>query len=381
MGKVTLIVGGQFGDEGKGKLVDVLSVDAQIVARYQGGANAGHTIIVDGTKYVLHLIPSGILHEGVTNILGNGMVIHPASLVEEIKQLEDAGFLVTPDNLKISESAHVITEDHISHDKQSGSIIGTTGRGIGPAYRDKAARIGIRMHDYVSGDFSHSEELAGFVTNTTALVHQAREGGQSILIEGAQGTMLDIDHGTYPFVTSSNCFAGGACTGLGLGPKHIDHIYGVFKAYLTRVGNGPMPTEQLNETGEFLREKGKEFGATTGRPRRCGWFDAVQAKYSVQINSMDKLLITKLDVFDGLQEIKICTSYNETGSLYPLHDLDTCTAVYETFPGWDGSIRGITSFDKLPPEAKAYLKRIEEVVGIPILMVSTGPDREETIMR
>ncbi len=379
MGNITLVVGGQFGDEGKGKLVDVLSAQTRVVARYQGGANAGHTIIVDGTKYVLHLIPSGILHEGVVNVLGNGMVIHPQSLIDEMAHITKAGFFISPDNLKISESAHVITDAHITEDKVAGGKIGTTGRGIGPAYRDKVARSGMRMRDYVEGNHQWSEQLKRFVTNTTALIHEARKTGD-ILIEGAQGTMLDIDHGTYPFVTSSNCSAGGACTGLGLGPKHISHIYGVFKAYLTRVGNGPMPTELTDSIGELLREKGKEFGATTGRPRRCGWFDAVQARYSVMINSMDKLLITKLDVFDGMKEIKLCTEYRETGKLYPLHGLDRVSPVYETFPVWPGTVRGVTQYDKLPSEAKKYLRRIEEVVGIPIFMISTGPDREETIV-
>ncbi|MCX8026466.1 MAG: adenylosuccinate synthase [Thermodesulfovibrionales bacterium] len=419
-----LIVGTQWGDEGKGKIVDCLTLKADIVARYQGGNNAGHTVVINNDeKYILHLIPSGILHKGKKCIIGNGVVIDPKSLLDEIEGLEKRGVDVSK-NLFISKNAHIIMPYHVAIDKASemkkgDKKIGTTGRGIGPSYSDKIARYGIRAVDLLSeqtirtsvnhsidrinfllekyysvspidpektiADYSsYAERLKPFITDTVKMINNAYDKGLNILLEGAQGTLLDIDHGTYPFVTSSNTISGGACTGLGLPPKKIDNILGVVKAYTTRVGGGPFPTELKDDLGRFIQQKGGEYGATTGRPRRCGWLDAVALKYSCMINGLTGIALTKLDILDELDNVKIAVGYKYNGKTiddFP-HEIEIlwgCEPVYETFDGWKVDTSGINNFDDLPTNAKKYIKAIEEILGIQVMMVSTGQKRNQII--
>lgn len=420
---VSIIVGAQWGDEGKGKIVDMLSEEANIVARYQGGANAGHTIVFDGKKYVLHLIPSGILHPGTTCVIGNGVVIDPVALMEEIHMLEGMGISVEG-RLHISHKAHLIMPYHkqldMAREKQAGSI-GTTGRGIGPAYYDKALRTGIRIVDLLDRDVLREKirhnleeknqllqalygaepidvdamideyvafdtQIDPYITDTTLLLNSALKEGKKVLAEGAQGALLDLDHGTYPFVTSSNPTSGGACTGLGIPPTSIASVMGVVKAYSTRVGNGPFPTELNDDTGELLRTEGHEFGATTGRKRRCGWLDIPALRYSVMINGISEIALTKLDVLGVLDEIRVCTGYMVDGKTVKSFPADVATlerveCAYETFPGWKCSLDGITSFDGLPPAAQRYIEEIERLLETRITWVSTSPAREDTFRR
>ncbi|OGU13218.1 MAG: adenylosuccinate synthase [Ignavibacteria bacterium GWB2_35_12] len=420
---VIVVVGSQWGDEGKGKIVDLLSQSADIVARYQGGANAGHTIVIDGKQYILHLIPSGILSKNVICIIGNGVVIDPVALMDEIHMLESHGVQVKG-RLFISHKAHLIMPYHKlldqASEKENGKAIGTTGRGIGPAYLDKAKRTGIRIVDLLDRKILEDklrtnlddnnavlQKIYGFeeldvdsivktylefdklidpyIKDVTLMLNDAIVNGKKIFVEGAQGALLDVDHGTYPFVTSSNPTAGGACTGLGIPPTSISKIIGVVKAYTTRVGNGPFPTEQKNEIGEKLRATGVEFGSTTGRPRRCGWLDLVALKYSVMINGISEIAITKLDVLDDFDEIKLCTKYSINGkeiSYFPADcpSLEKIIPIYETLPGWKKSLRGINNFDELPEETKKYFRVIEEFTGAKITIVSLSPDREDTIL-
>lgn len=420
---VSIIVGAQWGDEGKGKIVDLLSEQADVVARYQGGANAGHTIVFDGKKFVLHLIPSGILHPQTTCVIGNGVVIDPVALMDEIRMLESMGIDVAG-RLHISHKAHLIMPYHkmmdAAREKGAGSI-GTTGRGIGPAYYDKALRTGIRIVDLLDRDVlrekirvnldeknrilqslygaepldveSMIEEYVEFdtvidpyITDTTVLLNSAISAGKNILAEGAQGALLDLDHGTYPFVTSSNPTSGGACTGLGIPPTSIDSVIGVVKAYSTRVGNGPFPTELLDETGELLRSEGHEFGATTGRSRRCGWLDIPALKYSAMVNGISEIALTKLDVLGVLDEIKVCTGYEVDGKpvkAFPadVATLSRVTCTYETFAGWKTSLEGVRTFAELPAAAQTYVSAIESMLGVRVSWVSTSPAREDTFRR
>jgi len=416
-----VVLGAQFGDEGKGKIVDLMTPRFQWVARYQGGHNAGHTVYVSGKKFVLHLIPSGILHDGVMCVIGNGVVVDPQALFKEIEELAGLGIDVG-DRLLISDKAHLILPYHreldvLSEARRGERKIGTTSRGIGPAYEDKIGRRGIRVCDLVDTKALADEvrenvnarnqiikdstldwkqvydQLLAFgarmrrwTGDVSLALDQAMKKGERVLIEGAQGAMLDIDHGTYPYVTSSNATIGGACTGLGIPPRAINGVLGVAKAYLTRVGEGPFPTELFGEVGDRLRETGMEYGASTGRPRRCGWYDAVAVRYAVRVNGIDSIALTKLDVLDGLEAIKVCTSYVTDGK--PVELVPTgadavarCKPVYETLPGWSESTVGARSFDVLPKAARAYLDRLEHLVDVPIAMVSTGPDRDETILR
>jgi len=430
---VSLIVGAQWGDEGKGKIVDLLSQKADIVARYQGGANAGHTLVIDGKKYVLHLIPSGILHPHVQCVIGNGVVIDPVALMEEIKMLEDYGINIEG-RLFISHRAHLIMPYHklldAAREKAASAndaatdrknAIGTTGRGIGPAYIDKASRNGVRIvdlldrkrfsdklranigevnkllakiHDYEELDAEQiadeycqfDTQIDPYITDTTLLLYDAIQSGKNILLEGAQGAMLDVDHGTYPYVTSSNPTSGGAATGLGLAPTAISTVMGVVKAYSTRVGNGPFPTELHDATGERLRSIGQEFGATTGRPRRCGWLDAFALRYSVIVNGITEIALTKMDVLDTFDEITICTAYKLDGKILKSipADADTLERVepmYETMPGWKSSLTGIRTYQDLPQAAKDYIGRIEALSGARVSIISTSPDRADTIIR
>jgi adenylosuccinate synthase len=418
------VLGAQWGDEGKGKIVDLLTPHFSVVARYQGGHNAGHTVYVDGRKFVLHLIPSGILHGGVTCIIGSGVVVDLAALFEEVDTLGRMGIDVAG-RLLVSDRAHLILPYHREMDvlaeaRRGERKIGTTSRGIGPAYEDKVARRGVRVGDLADqspngplaaairenvaarnrlvGDSAMNAdvviaELVSFwprleplVADTSLVLDQAKRAGRRIMFEGAQGTLLDIDHGTYPFVTSSSATAGGAATGLGIGPSSIGGVLGVAKAYTTRVGEGPLPTELFDQMGERLRETGQEYGASTGRPRRCGWFDAVAVRYAVRINGIDALAITKLDVLDGLDTIQLCTSYRSKGEALTEMPGDTaqlagCTPVYEAWPGWSEPTAGVTDFEKLPAAARRYLARLEEVSGVPAAIVSTGSDRAHTIIR
>ena len=424
MGKNVVVIGTQWGDEGKGKLVDLLTEQAAAVVRFQGGHNAGHTLVIDGKKTVLHLIPSGVLHEGVQCLIGNGVVLCPEALLKEIKILEASGVPVR-NRLKISEACALILPVHVAIDQareiaRGDKAIGTTGRGIGPAYEDKVARRGLR-----AGDLLNSEEFAKrlkdlidyhnfmlvnyyqveavdydeILKNTLALAELIKpmltdvgeelqafqQQGSNIMFEGAQGALLDIDHGTYPYVTSSNTTAGGAATGTGVGPLAIDYVLGITKAYSTRVGNGPFPTELDDSYGEHLGVKGHEFGATTGRKRRCGWFDAVSMRKSAQLNSLSGICLTKLDVLDGLDKIGICTAYKINGVLTEVAPLGAdqyaaCEPVIEEMPGWAGTAAGVTDFDSLPDNAKAYIARIEALVGVKVSIISTGPDRNETII-
>lgn len=424
MGKNVVVIGTQWGDEGKGKVVDLLTENVRAVVRFQGGHNAGHTLVIDGKKTVLHLIPSGILHEGVHCLIGNGVVLCPEALLEEIKVLEQGGVPVF-DRLSISEACPLILPYHIALDQarekaRGDAKIGTTGRGIGPAYEDKVARRGLRLGDlqdpvrfeeklrsvmeYHNFTLEHyykvepvdvekvlqetlamGEILTPLIVDVTEQLDEYHNDGENVLFEGAQGTLLDIDHGTYPFVTSSNTTAGGAASGSGVGPRKLDYILGITKAYTTRVGSGPFPTELFDDVGKHLGEKGHEFGATTGRPRRCGWFDAVVLRRAKQLNSLDGLCITKLDVLDGLEELKICVAYQVedieiTAPPSGADAFEACKPVYISMPGWEESTFGIQTYEELPPNAKAYLDKLAEVTETPIHIVSTGPDRKQTII-
>ena len=419
-----VILGTQWGDEGKGKIVDLLTEQADAVVRFQGGHNAGHTLVIGGQKTVLHLIPSGVLRAGVQCLIGNGVVLSPEALLKEIDTLEDSGVPVQ-DRLKISAACPLILPYHVALDqareaRRGENKIGTTGRGIGPCYEDKAARRALRLgdlrdparfasaleevldyHNHVLAHYygvdtlgfsavldealAHGERLMPMMADVTSLLHEYRKTQARLLFEGAQGSLLDIDHGTYPFVTSSNTTAGGTATGSGFGPLFLDYVLGITKAYTTRVGSGPFPTELFDETGLRLAERGHEFGATTGRPRRCGWFDAVALRTAVHINSVSGLCLTKLDVLDGLEEISVCVGYtNDAGETVanPIDavDYENLRPVYETLPGWSESTVGLKSLDALPADARAYISRLEALVGAPIDIISTGPDREETIL-
>ncbi len=416
-----VVLGAQFGDEGKGKIVDLMTPHFSLVARYQGGHNAGHTVYVNGKKFVLHLIPSGILHDGVLCVIGNGVVVDPQALFKEIEELAQLGIDVG-DRLLISEKAHLILPYHreldvLSEARRGERKIGTTSRGIGPAYEDKIGRRGIRVCDLVDTKaladevrenvsarnriikdstldwqpvydqlLAFGKRMQRWTGDVSLVLDEARKKGQRILIEGAQGAMLDIDHGTYPYVTSSNATIGGACTGLGIPPKAIGGVLGVAKAYLTRVGEGPFPTELFDEMGSRLRETGQEYGASTGRPRRCGWYDAVAVRYAVRVNGIDSIALTKLDVLDGLETIDICTGYQVGGRTITEFPSDInmqgpYTPVYESWPGWTTPTKGARDYAKLPPEAQRYIARLEEVSGVPVGLISTGSDRAETIIR
>ncbi|HIC43790.1 MAG TPA: adenylosuccinate synthase [Sulfurimonas sp.] len=410
-----LIVGIQWGDEGKGKIVDLMAQNFDAVARYQGGHNAGHTIWVDGVKYALHLIPSGILNPSALNIIGNGVVVCPEALIKEMKQFDNL-----ESRLFVSESAHMILNYHIAIDQakermRGDKAIGTTGRGIGPSYSDKISRSGHRMGElkdiekltedimehftqnaavFKAMDISlpskselqaelieYARILLPFICNTTKMIWDLMKDGKKVLLEGAQGTLLDIDHGTYPFVTSSSTISAGACTGLGISPKDIGNITGIVKAYCTRVGNGPFPTEDFEEDGDRLREQGHEFGTTTGRPRRCGWFDAVACKHASRINGCDQLSVMKIDVLDGFDEVKMCIAYEYEGKEidYMPSDIENVKPIYKSFPGWDKT-EGVRKWDDLPETAKTYLKFFEEITETRIGLVSTSPDRNDTII-
>ncbi len=425
MSKHVIVVGSQWGDEGKGKIVDLFTEKVGAVVRFQGGHNAGHTLVVGKKKTVLHLIPSGILRENVQCLIGNGVVLSPAALIEEMTMLEREGVPVH-ERLRISEACPLILPYHVRLDRareraRGANAIGTTGRGIGPAYEDKVARRALRLddlfhrerfsaklgevldyHNFVLQHYyheepvdfqqileealAHQEILAPLVANIPDLLEEHRRRGHGVLFEGAQGTLLDVDHGTYPYVTSSNTTAGGAATGSGVGPLYFDYVLGITKAYTTRVGAGPFPTELVDEMGELLARRGHEFGSTTGRPRRCGWFDAVALRRSVQINSISGLCITKLDVLDGLDSIRLCVGYKLDGEVrrsVPVgaEALAQVEPVYEELPGWKASTVGITKYEALPAQARTYLERIEELAGVPVDIISTGPERNETIVR
>ncbi len=426
MGNNVVVLGTQWGDEGKGKIVDLLTEDAQYVVRYQGGHNAGHTLVIDGEKTVLHLIPSGILRNNVKCIIGNGVVLSPDALLKEMKGLEERGVPVR-ERLFLSEACPLILPYHVALDAareaaRGKKAIGTTGRGIGPAYEDKVARRGLRVgdlfdketfaqklkevmeyhnfqlqHFYKAEPVSYEETLAtvmeqadiltGMVIDVTSELDAARKRGDKIMFEGAQGTLLDIDHGTYPYVTSSNTTAGGVAAGSGFGPAHLGYILGIVKAYCTRVGAGPFPTELFDEVGEHLGVKGHEFGATTGRKRRCGWLDIVALRRAVQINSVTGFCLTKLDVLDGLKEVKICTGYKlPDGTVLEVSPMaadayDNIEPIFETMPGWEENTFGATSLEQLPQTALDYIARIEELTGVPVDVVSTGPDRNETMIK
>ena len=424
MAKNVVVVGTQWGDEGKGKIVDLLTDQVSGVVRFQGGHNAGHTLVIKGEKTVLHLIPSGILRPDIRCFIGNGVVVSPSALIEEMNMLKGAGVRIE-DRILISDSCPIILPSHIAIDQareisKGDAKIGTTGRGIGPAYEDKAARRGLRMRDLLDERVLKDklaslleyhnfllDKLYGFDTlllsevfdnllnearllepmvgDVSKLLNEELKLGNNFLFEGAQGALLDIDHGTYPFVTSSNCIAGAASLGSGVGPRALDYILGITKAYTTRVGSGPFPTELNDDIGVHIAKIGAEFGATTGRPRRCGWFDAVAMRRSAEINGLSGLCITKLDVLDGLDELSICTGYRMNESIIDLSPsgaeaLSLCEPVYEKLPGWTESTAGATSWDQLPQNAKHYLNRIQDVIQVPIDIVSTGPDREETIV-
>jgi adenylosuccinate synthase len=422
------IIGAQWGDEGKGKIVDLLAPHFDLVTRYQGGHNAGHTVIIrvggEEQKFVLHLIPSGITHPGKTCVIGNGVVVDPRALITEMSELAEKGIEVTPANLIISNRAHLILPYHVALDRaieagRGGNAVGTTMRGIGPAYEDKMARRGLRVGELTNpaalsdrlrqnarqanrllamlgGEPIDEEQLveqghdwcarlAPHIQDTTYLLNQAARDGRSILIEGAQATMLDIDHGTYPFVTSSNSSIGGACTGAGIPPALVNVAIGVIKAYTTRVGGGPFPTELNDATGEAIRARGKEFGASTGRPRRTGWFDAVVARYSVMVNGLQALALTKLDVLDDLDEIRVCVGYRidgrETDQVpYDAEQMAAAEPIYETRPGWKSTTRGVQRFSDLPELAQDYLRYLARISGAPFAFISTGPERNETII-
>ena len=430
MAKNVVVIGTQWGDEGKGKIVDWLTDHAQGVVRFQGGHNAGHTLVIGGKKTVLHLVPSGILREGVTCYIGNGVVLSPDALMHELDELQSAG-IDAESRLKISEACPLILPYHQALDMareaaKGAKKIGTTGRGIGPAYEDKVARRGLRLqdllrpkrfaeklaeildyHNYVLKNYLGAEavdfqrvlegamaiapRLTRMIADVPRALYDAHKGGANLLFEGAQGTLLDIDHGTFPYVTSSNCVAGAAAAGAGVGPGMLHYVLGITKAYTTRVGGGPFPTElydavdKLDPVGKHMATRGHEFGATTGRARRCGWFDAAALKRAIQINGVSGLCVTKLDVLDGIEEMKICTGYRIDGrfsDILPVgaDDLERCEPVYESLPGWSESTVGVKRFEALPNAAQNYLKRMEALCGVPVDMISTGPDREETIV-
>jgi len=422
-----VVVGSQWGDEGKGKITDLLSKEADIIVRYQGGSNAGHTVVKGDEQYIFHLIPSGILHQGVKCLIGNGVVIDPQSLLQEIESLKKKNIEID-DNLFIDFKAHVVFPYHkildgIKENKRGKDKIGTTKRGIGPAYVDKIARTGIRMIDMIDGKslskkieinlnekndifeklyglkisnqekkdilkkyIEYGQLLKKYVIDVSLHLNQAINEGKKILFEGAQGTLLDIDHGTFPYVTSSNPIAGGACAGTGVGPTKINKVMGITKAYTTRVGRGPFPTELKGELGEHIQQKGGEFGATTGRPRRCGWLDVVLVNYAVRINGMDSMVLTKIDVLSDFEKIKICTSYKYNGGTikeFPINieTLQNCIPIYEEMEGWKGDISQITKYENLPKQLKAYISRIEELVKTKVVIISVGPKRSQTIIR
>ncbi|HGN2052730.1 TPA: adenylosuccinate synthase [Proteus mirabilis] len=425
MSNNVVVLGTQWGDEGKGKIVDLLTERAKYVVRYQGGHNAGHTLVIDGEKTVLHLIPSGILRENVVSIIANGVVLSPEALMKEMTQLEERGIPVRS-RLLLSEACPLILPYHIALDNarekaRGEKAIGTTGRGIGPAYEDKVARRGLRVGDLfdkkafaqklkeiieyhnfqlvnyykvepvdyqktLDDIMAIADILTGMVVDVSDLLYKATQKGELVMFEGAQGTLLDIDHGTYPYVTSSNTTAGGVATGSGLGPRYVGYVLGIIKAYSTRVGAGPFPTELFDETGDFLREKGQEFGATTGRSRRTGWLDIIAIRRAVQINSLSGFCMTKLDVLDGLKEVKVCVSYRlpngEVIETTPLaaDDWEGIEPIYESMPGWNESTFGVKDKAQLPQAALNYIKRVEELTGVPVDIVSTGPDRSETII-
>jgi adenylosuccinate synthase len=421
---VLVVVGAQWGDEGKGKIIDLLTERADVVARYQGGHNAGHTVVVGMEEFILHLIPSGILHKGKTCIIGNGVVVDPAALIEEMDGLRTRGIRFGK-SLLISGNAHLIMPYHkaldIASEKLKGNKkIGTTGRGIGPAYADKISRKGIRMADLLDAKtfreklacntgeanfllerfynaplvhldqvyeeyLGYAKRIRKYIADTTLFLNEAVEKKRKVLAEGAQGTHLDVDHGTYPFVTSSSPTAGGACTGLGIGPNTITEVMGIVKAYTTRVGSGPFPTEQVNKLGELLRARGKEYGATTGRPRRCGWADTLIIRHAVRVNGMTSVAITKLDVLDTLDELQICVGYKYKGKLYEempseLAVLENGTPQYITMPGWKQTTIGITDYDDLPRKARAYVEKLCKLSGVKPAIISTGARRDETII-
>ena len=430
MGKNVVVIGTQWGDEGKGKVVDLLTEQADAVVRFQGGHNAGHTLVIDGKTTVLHLIPSGVLREGVMCMIGNGVVLSPDALLEELEMLEKAG-INARERIMISEATTLILPYHIALDQareiaRGNKAIGTTGRGIGPAYEDKISRRGLKVGDMMDPErfasrlkevleyhnfslknlfkadeldyqqlldkgLKQAELIRPMVGDVTGHLHTMRANGQNVMFEGAQGTLLDIDHGTYPYVTSSSPTAGGASTGTGVGPKDLDYIMGITKAYTTRVGGGPFPTELYDgdkfrdPMGKHMAEVGHEIGASTGRPRRCGWFDAVSMRRSALINSLTGITLTKLDVLDGLKTLRIATGYECNGDTLDVPPIgadayELCTPVYIEMPGWDGTTVGVRSYDELPENAKAYIQKIQEVVGVPIDVISTGPDRDDTIV-
>ncbi len=421
-----IVVGTQWGDEGKGKIVDLLTSRAQVIVRFQGGNNAGHTLVVGGEKYILHLIPSGILNaDDKICLIGNGVVVDPEVLLKEIETLDQRGYPVPPGKLYLSENAHLIMPYHkaIDHGREARKgkkAIGTTGRGIGPCYEDKIARRGIKVIDLLDENLfaeklrdvleeknfylekflgvnplpfeaiydtylSFGRQLAPYVTNVSVKLAEAMEAGKSILFEGAQGTQLDIDHGTYPFVTSSNTVAGGACCGAGIGPTKIDVVLGICKAYTTRVGGGPFPTELTDEVGDHLQRQGAEFGSTTGRKRRCGWLDIVVLREAVRLNGLTALAITKLDVLSGLKSLKICTAYQYEGQIFRsmpanINQVAQAQPIYEELEGWSEDISGVRAFEELPSAAQNYIRRIEELAGVPVWLISVGASREETII-
>jgi adenylosuccinate synthase len=419
-----VVVGTQWGDEGKGKVVDLLTSRADMVVRFQGGNNAGHTLVVNGEQTICHLIPSGILHEGKKCLIGNGVVVDPEVLLEEINTLTEKGIHISPQRLFLSEKAHLIMPYHkaidLAREEAKGKHkLGTTGRGIGPCYEDKVGRTGIRAIDLIESEtleekirsnlkeknffltqfldaeplefrpifdqyLSMAEILRPYITDVSSEIDKAIRSGEKVLFEGAQGTHLDIDHGTYPFVTSSNPVSGAVCTGAGVGPDKLHHIIGIIKAYTTRVGAGPFPTELLDETGDYLQKKGAEFGATTGRRRRCGWLDLVMMRDSIRLNGLSSFSVTKLDVLTGLETLKICVAYDLQGKRIDykpasLKKLDQCAPIYEEMPGWKEEISSARHIDQLPPEARVYLERIEQITDVPFSIISVGPVREQTI--
>ncbi len=420
-----VVVGTQWGDEGKGKVVDLLTAKVDLVVRFQGGNNAGHTLVVDGKQFIFHIIPSGILYEDKKCLIGNGLVVDPEVLLEEIESLKKTGILIGPERLSLSEKAHIIMPYHraidLAREAAKGKAkLGTTGRGIGPCYEDKVARIGVRAVDLTEPEIleekvranlkeknfllekflgaeplepqpildsylAMGEKLGPFITDVSVELEQALKAQKGILFEGAQGTHLDIDHGTYPYVTSSNPVAGTACSGAGIGPNQLHHVVGIVKAYTTRVGAGPFVTELEDETGDYIQEQGKEFGATTGRRRRCGWLDLVVVRDSARLNGLDSLAITKLDVLTGLKSLKICVGYEIDGERVDhrpasLKRMAACTPLYEELPGWQDNISGAREVDQLPEEARAYIKAIEDITGVPVSIISVGPGRDETII-
>lgn len=422
--KTIVVVGAQWGDEGKGKIVDMLSGDADIIVRYQGGHNAGHTVVIDDQQFILHLIPSGVLRTEKVCVIGNGVVVDPAALINEISDLAKKGVTVEK-RLFISKQAHLIMPYHRAiereTERQKGARrIGTTGKGIGPAYVDKIARIGIRVADLLEPDIfrdklsinlneinyflenlckgkgfelepvykeylEYGAIIRGYIEDTSFLLNRAIDDGKRVLFEGAQGTHLDIDHGTYPYVTSSSATAGGACTGTGVGPTRIDKVFGIAKAYTTRVGSGPFPSELKDELGARLQETGAEFGATTGRPRRCGWFDSIMVRYSIMVNSISSIAITKLDILDGIDPIKICVGYKHGNKVYKdmpseLRILEEAEPVYEELEGWDEPSAGVTDINRLPRNAKSYIRRLEDLLSCRVSIISTGSDRAATII-